>query len=159
MKELKNKRGFTMIEVLVVVTMIGILATIFVPKITNQLDKPRKTRAIIEIKTMKNALDIYYAENNSYPTDAKGIAEVMEEHGVLGGKFGTDKALDPWGKAYYLSIESQKYTIWSQGPKENELADNILAKHDDTEIYGNEEEEAMPTDHVYASNKKAPSEP
>lgn len=153
MKGLKNMRGFTMIEVLVVVTMIGILATIFVPKITNQLDKPKKTRAIIEIKTMKNALDIYYADKNSYPTKQEDIAELMRENGVLGGKFATAKALDPWGNPYYLSIESEKYTVWSEGPKKDELADNIFTKHDDTEIYVNEKKDAMPTANIYYSNE------
>lgn len=157
MKGLKNMRGFTMIEVLVVVTMIGILATIFVPKITDQLDKPKKTRVIIEIKTMKNALDIYYAENNSYPTDAKGIAEVMKEHGVLGGKFGAPSAVDPWKKPYYMKVDANSYTIWSEGPS-NRSADDIFSKHDDTEIYVNEKEEDMPTANIYSNNETAPSE-
>lgn len=160
MKGLKNMRGFTMIEVLVVITMIGIMATIFVPKITSQLDKPKKSRAMIEIKTMKNALDIYFAENNAYPITAENVAKVMNENGVFGGKFGTDKAIDPWGKPYYFTMEDKNYTIWSEGSSDK-TGDDIFTKHDDIEIYLNDQlepQENMPTANIYSNTEGASEE-
>ncbi|GAB6182061.1 hypothetical protein JCM14036_33800 [Desulfotomaculum defluvii] len=149
MKGLRSARGFTMIEILVVIAMIGILATIFVPKITDQLDKPKKSRAMIEIKTMKNALDMYFAENNIYPTTAEAVTEVMNESGVLGGKFG--KKSDPWGNPYCLNIKKDSYSIWSGGAIDK-TDDNIYTKHDDTEIYVDGKDEAMP-ELTISSNK------
>ncbi|ABO49559.1 hypothetical protein Dred_1024 [Desulforamulus reducens MI-1] len=135
MKWVKNNRGFTMIEILVVITMIGILSTIVVPKITSQMDKPKKSRAMIEIKTIKDALDIYFAENSSYPTTQKEIAEVMRDNGVLGEKFGKYSALDPWKNPYYIKITTNEYTIWSEGPKTGTELDDIVTTNEDTEVY------------------------
>lgn len=134
MKNLANQKGFTLIEVLVVITMLGILSTIIVPQITKQLEKPKKSRAMIEIKTLKNALDMYYAENNAYPATKADINSLMKEEGVLAGKYGTASASDPWGNPYYIKADSTTYTIWSEGPDTGNQADDLYTDNTKTDI-------------------------
>lgn len=134
MKKLINNKGFTMIELLVVITMLGILAAIAVPKIKNQMDKPKKSRAIVEIKTMKDAMDTYFAENNKYPSDKANIDTLMQENGVLGGKF-SKGAVDPWGRPYYIKAARDSYTIWSEGADESDdKKDDIYTTNDITDV-------------------------
>lgn len=138
MKGLRNNKGFTMIELLVVIAMLGVLAAIAVPKITNQMDKPKKSRAIVEIKTMKDAMDTYYAENNKYPSDKTSIDALMQENGVIGGRF-SDGAVDPWGRPYYIKAALDSYTIWSEGPEEsNDKKDDIYTANDIIEVKVND---------------------
>lgn len=138
MKRLTNRtRGFTILEILVVIAMLGILSSILLPQITKQLDKTKKGRAMIEIKTMKNALDLYCAENNKYPTQKKDINSLMKEHGVLGGKYGTSNADDPWGNPYYISTSESSYFIWSKGSDDKTITDDIFTDHSKTDVVVN----------------------
>lgn len=140
MKIFGDKRGFTIIEILVVITMVGILSTIIVPQITKQLDKAKKGRAIVEIKTLKNAMDIYYAENNTFPSDKASINTLMKENGVLGGNYGKDNADDPWGHPYYITANTSSYTIWSEGPEtKDEDKDDIYTSNAIVDIKVNSE--------------------
>ncbi|SHE60505.1 general secretion pathway protein G [Desulforamulus putei DSM 12395] len=135
MAKLNNNRGFTLIEILVVITMVGILSTILVPQITKQLDKPKKSRAVIEITAMKHVLDMYFAENNVYPTDKAIINALMKENGVLGGKYGEATADDPWGNPYYIKTTANTYIIWSEGPRtDDEEKDDIYTDQNKTDV-------------------------
>lgn len=134
MIRMQGNKGFTMIEVLVVITMLGILSAILMPKVAKQMDKPKKSRAVVEIKTMKNAMDAYYAEKNGYPTGSE-IVTVMQNEGVLGDKFGKG-ALDPWKNPYYITSTATTYTIWSEGPNNiDSNKDDIYTTESMTEIY------------------------
>lgn len=138
MRNKKGTRGFTILELLVVITMLGILIATLLPHIIKQLDKPKKGRAMLEIKTMKNALDIYYAENNEYPTEKKKINSLMKENGVLAGKYGTKDATDPWGNPYYINTSVNSYCIWSKGPDgETTTDDDIFTTDQETDILVN----------------------
>lgn len=132
---LKNRKGFTLVEILVVIAMIGILASVIYPKLTSQMDKPKKSKAVIEIKSMKNAMDVYFAENNEYPTDEDDVINLMRENGVLNGKFGDIGTVDPWGNPYYIKITATTYTIWSEGPKtSDDEIDDIYTDQDTIDI-------------------------
>ena len=150
MKRIKCNKGFTMIEILVVITMLGILVAIVAPQVTKQLDKPKKSRAIVEIKTMKNAMDLYFAENNKYPAD---VTAVMQESGVLGGKFG-DGAVDPWSNPYYIESTTTTYTIWSEGPTNSDDdgdKDDIFTNEAKTDVPVNEVKNLKTTDAIVTS--------
>lgn len=108
---MKNARGFTLIEVMVVVVILGILAAIIVPQIMSRPDQAKVVKAQQDILSIENALDLYKLDNGFYPTTDQGLqalvkkpsTEPMPGHWKQGGYL---KRLpeDPWGNAYqYLN--------------------------------------------------------
>ncbi len=63
-----NKKGFTLIELLVVIAIIGLLSTLAIVALGGARSKARDARRLSDIKQIQTALDLYYADNNSYPT-------------------------------------------------------------------------------------------
>lgn len=136
MKIRRNREGFTIIELLVVMMIIGIITAIALPQYTKQVDKAKKSRAMVEIKSMKNAMEIYYAENSVYPTGKAGINAAMRDNDVLGGKYGN--ATDPWGQPYYIATGISSYIIWSEGPDTADTAqDDIYTDNSKTDVTAN----------------------
>jgi general secretion pathway protein G len=101
-------RGFTLIEVMVVVVILSILAAVVVPRIMDNPDKARVVKAKQDIRVIKNQLDLYRLHNFRYPTTEQGLEGLVQKptdasHWQEGGYL--DKLpKDPWGKPYqYLS--------------------------------------------------------
>jgi prepilin-type N-terminal cleavage/methylation domain-containing protein len=69
----REKSGFTLIELLVVIAIIGILSTLAVVALNSARQKSRDSKRVADIKQIQTALELYYAENNGYPTAASGI--------------------------------------------------------------------------------------
>jgi type II secretion system protein G len=70
MKFLKKEKGFTLIELLVVVAIIGVLASIILTSLNDARAAARDARRVSDIRTIQNALELYYLDNNSYPITA-----------------------------------------------------------------------------------------
>lgn len=68
----KNKKGFTLIELLVVIAIIGLLSTLAVVALQNARQKSRDAKRVGDIKQIQTALDLYFADANSYPVEAAG---------------------------------------------------------------------------------------
>ena len=69
--------GFTLIEVMVVVTILAILAILVVPKIVGQTDKARRTAAVVQIKNLEEALHLYKLDSGIYPTTEQGLEALV----------------------------------------------------------------------------------
>ncbi len=138
MNVLKNNLGFTLIEIMVVVIILGLLATFVVPKIVGRTDDAKIVKAKVDIQAIETALKLYKLDNNNYPTTEQGLEALVNppESGSSGkwreGGYLEKKSIpkDPWGNPYiYLSPGLHgAYDIVSYGADkmpggENENAD------------------------------------
>lgn len=104
----KKQQGFTLIEVMIVVVILGILASIVVPKIMGRPDEARATRTLQDIRAISAALDLYRLDNFSYPTTDQGLEALVHKpanlpqgaHWKQGGYLDQLPA-DAWGKPYF----------------------------------------------------------
>jgi general secretion pathway protein G len=106
-KPFRNNRGFTLIEILVVVVILGILAAIVVPRFLDKPDEARITKAKADIKGVEQALGMFKLDNGFFPTTEQGLAALVEQPtvGRIPTKFQQGGYLkkvpvDPWGKPY-----------------------------------------------------------
>ena len=107
----RGQGGFTLIEILVVVVILGILASIIVPKIMKRPEEARRTKAKIDIKAIETALNLYRLDNGVYPSTEQGLDALVTKPttGIIPKNWKEEGYLDkdpkdPWGNPYvYLS--------------------------------------------------------
>ncbi|MES2898714.1 MAG: type II secretion system major pseudopilin GspG [Pseudomonadota bacterium] len=103
--------GFTLVEIMVVVMIIGILGALVVPKLLNRTGEARITGAKVDISTMMQALKLYKLDNQRYPTTEQGLQALIEKptagpaaNGWKAGGYIEKLPKDPWGNNYqYLA--------------------------------------------------------
>src|SRR5450830_770995 len=106
-----RSRGFTLIEIMVVVVIMGILAALVVPKLMGRTDDARIVAAKQDIATLMQALKLYRLDNQRYPTTAQGLQALVVKpttppaaNGWKTGGYIDKLPKDPWGTSYqYLS--------------------------------------------------------
>ena len=120
-----NQRGFSLIEIMVVVVILGILASIVVPKILGRPDEARVVKAKQDVLAIQNALDLYKLDNGFYPSTDQGVMALVEK--PTSAPLPHDwkvylKSIpkDPWGRDYlYLNPgqhgEIDVFTLGSSG--------------------------------------------
>lgn len=101
-------RGFTLIEIMVVVVILGILAAIVVPRIMDRPDVARVTKARQDIRAVEGALKLYRLDNFRYPTTEQGIEALVEKPtsqpeppNWKPGGYLDRLPKDPWGEPYH----------------------------------------------------------
>lgn len=110
-RRLYDTRGFTFIEIMVVVAILAILAALVVPRIMGRTDDAKRTAAKVQIRNIEGALQLYKLDNGIYPTTEQGLKALVEKPsvGVVPKKWKIGGYLpklpeDPWGNPYkYLS--------------------------------------------------------
>jgi general secretion pathway protein G len=97
-------RGFTLIELIVVVTIIVLLAALVMPQFIGQAEKARSKAAMAQVEALGTALDMFRLDVGRYPTTQEGLVALRQNPGALdrwGGPYlKKDVPLDPWGKPY-----------------------------------------------------------
>jgi len=88
-----NAQGFTLIELMVVMVIIGLLAATVAPKIFGRVDKARQQDAQAQIELLGQALDLYRLEKHKYPTTDEGLESIR-------AYLKKDLPKDPWGNNY-----------------------------------------------------------
>lgn len=110
-KMLNNQKGFTLIEIMVVVVILGILAALVVPRLLDRPEQARRTKAAVDIKSLEEALGLFKLDNGYYPSTDQGLQALVEkpETGRIPTKYAEGGYLkkvpkDPWGNDYvYLA--------------------------------------------------------
>lgn len=105
------QRGFTLIEIMVVVVIMGVLAALVVPKLLNRAGESKIAAAKVDIATIMQALKLYKLDNQRYPTTEQGLQALIEKptggpaaNGWKAGGYVEKMPKDPWGNPYqYLS--------------------------------------------------------
>jgi general secretion pathway protein G len=104
---LRSERGFTFIEIMVVVAILAILAALVVPRIMGRTDDAKRTAAKVQIRSVEGALQLYKLDNGVYPTTEQGLKALVEKPsiGVVPKKWKIGGYLpklpeDPWGNPY-----------------------------------------------------------
>jgi general secretion pathway protein G len=105
------QRGFTLVEIMVVVVIIGILGALVVPKLLGRTGESRVTAAKVDISTLNQALKLYKLDNQRYPTTEQGLQALVQKpdsgpaaNGWKAGGYLDKLPKDPWGNPYqYLS--------------------------------------------------------
>jgi len=123
----KSFRGFTLIEVMVVVVILGILASLIIPKIMSRPEQARLIKAKQDILAIQSALDLYQLDNECYPTTAQGLKALVDKpttppipDGWKEGGYLKKVPVDPWGEPYQYTDDDDKIKIFSYGPKGQE---------------------------------------
>jgi len=74
-----NRRGFTLIEIMVVVVILGILAAIIIPRISDRPEQARRTKATMDIRSIETALSLFQMDNGFYPSTEQGLEALVEQ--------------------------------------------------------------------------------
>jgi general secretion pathway protein G len=120
---LRRRAGFTLIEVLVVLAILGLLAGLVGPRVMNSLGGARTRTAELQIKDIEAATDMFKIDTGRYPNAAEGLnALVTRPSGLAGwnGPYLKDNAIpkDPWGNDYIYEIPSRhggSFDLYSLG--------------------------------------------
>ncbi len=123
MDKRRRNKGFTLIEVLLVIVVIGILAGMVVTRLSGRTEEARMTRAKADISgQLSLALDLFEQDTGRYPSSEDGLNALLEDTGLVGWRGPYLKSglkPDPWGTAYTYSFEPGgfgSYTLTSAGP-------------------------------------------
>jgi general secretion pathway protein G len=126
-------RGFTLIEIMVVVVIIGLLAAIIVPKVVGNVDKARVAKAKQDIQSIETALTMYKLDNFSYPTADEGLKALVQKpddpnvQNWREGGYLEHLPKDPWGHPYQYQVPAThggEYDLFSFGPGQPGQSDN-----------------------------------
>ena len=121
---LRDRAGFTLIEIMVVIVILGLLAALVVPKLIGRTEEAKKTQSRVQIRSVEQALELFKLDNGFFPTTDQGLEALvrMPDSGRSPKNYRKGGYLDrvpkdPWGNAYvYVSPGSNgDYDISSYG--------------------------------------------
>jgi len=122
MKKIKIiRKGFTLLELMIVIVILGLLATIIMPTILNRPEQARKAKAKIEIKQIESALALFKTDTGRFPSTSEGLNALTKNPGIKG--YNPDGYLpkapkDPWDNNYiylYPAVNGTYFDLESYG--------------------------------------------
>lgn len=132
--------GFSLVEILVVLVIMGLLISVVAPTVLNQADDARVQKVYADFKAIETALKIYRLDNYVYPTSEQGLEALVEPstldpepRNFKKGGYLAEAPLDPWGRPYlYLSPgENGEFDLYTLG------ADGLSGGEDQNADIGN----------------------
>ncbi|MDR1621386.1 MAG: type II secretion system major pseudopilin GspG [Synergistaceae bacterium] len=127
--KLKRRSGFTLIEIMVVVVILGMLAAIVVPRIGPRVEEARRTSAKAQIESIVTSLEMYRLHNGVYPTTQQGLDALIKKPTLapVPKKYPPEPYMnripdDPWGNPYIYRCPGEKggYDVISTGRNSEE---------------------------------------
>lgn len=120
----RKSAGFTIVEIMVAVVILGILAAIIVPKVMSRPDQARIVKVKQDLLGIQSALDLYKLDNGVYPTTDQGLQALVSQPSAppVPRNWKSDGYLqelpkDPWGLAYQYLNDNERVRLFSYGPK------------------------------------------
>lgn len=121
MSLLKNRRGMTLIEIMIVLAIIGSIAALLLPNITGQLDKSKVKETRIQMTQIVNALSMYYTDCGKYPQSLEGLTKADPNCSNWGPQpYYTKSLKDPFGGEFVYEVEGAEYNLKSLGKDKRE---------------------------------------
>jgi general secretion pathway protein G len=133
---LAERAGFTLIEIMVVIIILGLLATLIIPNITGYTEKAKREKARADIASLEGALELFKADSGFYPTTEQGLDALVIKPStgripakwMEGGYFKKGVPLDPWGNRYVYFAPGRRgegYEVVSLGADGQESDDDV----------------------------------
>lgn len=118
-----GQRGFTLIELMVVVVILSILAAVVIPRVMDRPEQARISAAKNNVRAITSALDMYKLDNYQYPTTDQGLEALVERPGLEPqpanwNRYMNKLPVDPWGNEFRY-LQPGKHTdvdVFSPGP-------------------------------------------
>lgn len=128
----RRDAGFTLIEVLIVLAIIGMVASLVGPRVLGYLSDSKAKAAQVQIEAFGSALDLFFLDNGRYPNGSEGLQALVKKPASTqswNGPYLKSGAIpkDPWGNPYLYKIpgKTTPYIIISTGPEGREGSGNI----------------------------------
>ncbi len=123
----ENERGFTLLEILAVLTLLAFILTMVAPNIIKNLNKGKRDAAVAQVNALKSVLNTYYIDNSSYPSTEQGLKALTEKPAQppvpenWNGPYLEDGKIpkDPWGRELHYKSPGthnpEKFDVFSLG--------------------------------------------
>ncbi len=133
---MKKNKGFTLLELLVVIVILSLLAALVIPKLTGRVDEAKIDTAKVQLKELKRTLEMYKLDNGNYPTTEQGLKALVQKPDTPPEPKKWRQYLDhipkdPWGNEYvYISpAKNHPFELKTKGP------DGELGTEDDISVW------------------------
>ena len=132
-----RQKGFTLLEILVVVMILGLLISLAAPRILGRTDEARVTKAMADIKAVETALGMYKLDSGIYPTTEQGLQALVEppKSGPEPRNWRSEGylervPLDPWNRDFLYASDGRTYVLRSMGADGEEGGEGVDADLD-----------------------------
>lgn len=123
--QVKRQQGFSLIELMVVIVILGILATLVIPNVFGDRERAERQKVISDLTSLENAMEMYRLDNGVYPTTEQGLEALVQEANIdprprnfREGGYIRRLPRDPWNNPYQLQSPGQysRFDIFTMGP-------------------------------------------
>ena len=121
-KRNRNKKAFTLMELMVVIIILGILAAVVVPNVTGKSEEAKAKVTCIQMKNIASALKMYKIDNSAYPSTGEGLNILTEKKYFEDGKLPKDS----WNQSFIYTSTGDSFEIISLGANKKEGSEDDL---------------------------------